>query len=49
MRRFWQLLLIVIGIVLIIVAIEALKGVPGFTTFFIGAAALIVGILSIIY
>jgi hypothetical protein len=48
-RRFWPLLFIVIGLVLVIVAIEVLKGVPGFSTFFVGAAALIVGILTVIY
>ena len=49
MRRFWPLMCIVIGLVLAIVAVAVLKGVPGFTIFFVGAGALIVGILTVIY
>lgn len=48
-RRFWPLLFIVVGLVLVIVAIDALTGVPGFSIFFVGAAVLIIGILTIIY
>ena len=48
-RRFFPLTLIVVGLVLAIVAIEVLKGVPGFASFFVGAAILVTGVLIIIY
>ncbi|MDD5338637.1 MAG: hypothetical protein PHG35_04400 [Dehalococcoidales bacterium] len=48
-RRIFPLILIVVGLVLAIVAVQVLRGVPGFVSFFIGAAALITGILIIIY
>jgi hypothetical protein len=48
-RRFIPLILIIIGLVLAIVAIQVITGVPGFATFFVGAAILVTGILIIIY
>jgi hypothetical protein len=48
-RRFWPLMLIILGLVLAIVAIQVLTGVPGFTTFFVGAAVLVTGVLIIIF
>jgi len=48
-RRFFPLILIIVGLALAIVAIQVLTGVMGFAAFFIGAAILVTGILIIIY
>ena len=48
-RRFFSLILIVVGLAMAILAIQVITGVPGFSTFFIGAAILVTGLLIVIY
>ena len=48
-KRGFPLILIIIGLVMAIVAIQVITGVPGFTTFVIGALVLITGLLTIVY
>ncbi len=48
-RRFFPLILIIVGLILAIIAVQVMKGVPGFASFFVGAAILVTGVLIIIY
>jgi hypothetical protein len=48
-RRFFSLILIIVGLGMAILAVQVITGVPGFTTFFIGAAILVTGLLIFIY
>jgi hypothetical protein len=48
-RYYSALLLVAAGLITAIYAIQAVTGVPGFIGFCVGALALIIGIVIIIY
>jgi uncharacterized membrane protein len=48
-RRYFPLFLMILGLVLMLVSLQVITGTPGFSIFFTGAVAFVLGLIIIIY